>query len=98
MYKAYAFLWKKCSQAMQNKISGRCDFEAKIFNDPINLLKAIKKHSLNQQESRYKMSVILDSLKAFLNTRQKESEPLEEYTRRFKTAQDIMKSHKGGPI
>ena len=26
MYKAYAFLWEKCSQAMQNKISARSDF------------------------------------------------------------------------
>ena len=45
MYKAYAFLWEKCIQAMQNKITGCCDFEAKIFNNPINLLKAIKEHS-----------------------------------------------------
>ena len=44
------------------------------------------------------MSVILDSLRTFLNTRLKESEPLQEYTRRFKTAKDIIDSHKGGPI
>ena len=68
---------------MQNKITGRRDFETKIFNDLINLLKAIKEHSLNYQESRYEMLVILDSLRTFLNTRQKESEPLQEYTRRF---------------
>ena len=83
---------------MQNKITGHSDFEAKIFNNPINLLKAIKEHSLNYQESRYKMLVILDSLRTFSNTRQKELEPLQEYTRRFKTAKDIMESHKGGPI
>ena len=60
---------------MQNKITGRRDFEEKIFNDPINLLKAIKEHSLNYQESRYKMSIILDSLRTFLNTRQRERSP-----------------------
>ena len=65
---------------MQNKITGHSDFEAKIFNNPINLLKAIKEHSLNYQESRYKMLVILDSLRTFSNTRQKELEPLQEYT------------------
>ena len=42
MYKVYAFLWEKCSQAMQNKITGRRDFETKIFNDPINLFKPSK--------------------------------------------------------
>ena len=98
MHKAYEFLWEKCSRAMQNKIAGRRDFEEKILNDPINILKAIKEHSLNYQESRYEMSVILDLLRTFLNTRQKESEPLQEYTRRFKTAKDIMESHKGGPL
>ena len=83
---------------MQNKLTGRQDFQTKIFNNPINLLKAIKEHSLNYQESRYEMSVILDSIRTFLNTKQKESEDLQEYTRRFKTAKDIMESYIGGPI
>ena len=46
MFKAYAFLWVKCSKAMQNKISGRKDFENKISSNPIKLLQVIKKHSL----------------------------------------------------
>ena len=37
LYKVYAFLWEKCSQAMQNKITRRHDFERKFFNNPINL-------------------------------------------------------------
>ena len=36
--------------------------------------------------------MIVDSLRTFLNARQK------DYTRRFKTAKDIVESHKGGPI
>ena len=83
---------------MQNKITGRNDFEEKIFNNPINLLIAIKKHSLNYQESRYEMSIITDSIRAFLNTKQKESETLQDYTRRFKTSKEIMESHVGGPL
>ena len=47
LYKAYAFLWEKCSRAMQNKIVGRNDFDRKSYNNPIKLLIAIKEHALN---------------------------------------------------
>ena len=83
---------------MQNKITRRHDFKRKILNYPINLLKAIKEHSLNFQESRFKMVIISDAIKVFMNTKQKESESLQDYTRRFKTSKEIMKSHVGGPI
>ena len=33
-----------------------------------------------------------------MNTKQKENESLQEYTRRFKSAKDIMELHIGGPI
>ena len=98
LYKAYAFLWEKCSRAMQNKITGRHDFDKKNFNNPINLITAIKEHSLNFQESRYEMAIITDSIRTFLNTKQKESKSLQDYTRRFKTGKEIMESHIGGPI
>ena len=98
LYKAYAFLWEKCSRAMQNKLLGRKDFETKIYNNPIKLLIAIKEHSLNFQESRYEMTIIAESIKNFFNTKQNNSESLQEYTRRFKSAKEIMESHIGGPI
>jgi hypothetical protein len=44
------------------------------------------------------MSIILDSMKTLLNIQQKEHESLLDYTKRFKTAQDVMKSHIRGPI
>ena len=42
LFKAYAFLWEKCTKGMQNKIASRKDFENRIYNDPINLLTSIK--------------------------------------------------------
>jgi len=44
------------------------------------------------------MSIILDSMKTLINVKQKENETLQDYTKRFKTARDVMKSHIGGPI
>jgi hypothetical protein len=49
-------------KGMKNKIEARADFETKIENDPIALLKAIKEHALNYQENWYFMSIILDSM------------------------------------
>jgi hypothetical protein len=41
-FKAYAELWARCNKAMKGKIEGRTDYESKIYNDPIELIKAIK--------------------------------------------------------
>ena len=98
LYKAYAFLWEKCSRAMQNKIAGPKEYDTEIYNNPFKLLIAMKQHSLNFQDSKYKMSIIIDAIIIFINTRQKENESLQEYTRRFKTAKDIMESHIREPI
>ena len=98
LFKAYALLWKHCAKAMQNKIATRSDFTNKILNDPLNLLKAIKEHSLNYQESRYEMAIIVDAIKTVFNLKQKENENLQDYTRRFKTATEVLKSHIGGPV
>ena len=95
--KAYALLWERCAKAMKNKIESRADYN-KIRNDPILLLKALKEHALNYQENRYSMSMILDAMRTVLGTRQKEGESLQDYTKRFRFARDVLKSHIGGPI
>ena len=94
----YAFLWEKCSKGMQNKIASRKDFEHTIYNNPIKLLISIKVYSLNYHETRYEMSIIIDSIRALMNAKQKENESLHDYTRRFKSCRDIMESQIGGPI
>ena len=98
MYKAYTLLWEHCAKAMQNKLMSRSDDESKIYNDPITLLKAIKEHLLNYQETRYEMSIISDAFRVVFTAKQKENESLQDYTRKFKTARDILESHIGGPV
>ena len=48
MYKAFDLLWERCTKAMQDKILGRTDYQSKIYNNPIALLRAIKEHSLQK--------------------------------------------------
>ena len=44
------------------------------------------------------MSIVADALRTVINLKQKENESLQDYTKRFKTARDILVSHLGGPI
>ena len=44
------------------------------------------------------MSIILDAISAFIHCKQKEKETLQDYTRRFKVAREILQSHLGGMI
>jgi len=76
--KAYALLWKRCAKLMQNKISARVDYETKRYDNPIKLLKAIREHAMDYQETKYEMSIIIDAMKALMNTKQREGENLVE--------------------
>ena len=75
---------------MKNKIESRSDYN-RIKNNPITLLVAIKEHTLNFQENRYSMSMIVDAMRTLFNTKQKEGESLQDYTKRFRVAQDVLK-------
>ena len=96
--KAYALIRERCTEAMIIKIESRHDFGSKILDDPIELLKAVKQHSLNYQEYRYDMSIVSDSFKNLWTTKQKEGENLSSYAKRFKTATEILESHLGGDL
>ena len=96
--KAYALFWGRCTKGMRNKIEARTDYGTKIKNNPIELVKAIKEHSLSYQENRYNMAVIFDSLKTMVNLRQKEGETLQDYTKRFRVTREVLETQIGGTI
>ena len=56
---------------MKNKISNRRDFKDKIYNDLVELLKAIKEHALNYQEYKYSMLIESDAFYNLFQTKQK---------------------------
>jgi hypothetical protein len=61
---------------MKQKIEACAEFASTIENDPIELLKAIKVHTQHYQEHRYNMSIVLESIRGLINTKQKEGELL----------------------
>ena len=80
---------------MKSKIEARTDYQSNVHNNPIELLKAIKEHSLNYEETRYDMRIIANAFEACFNCRQKDNESLQDYTKRFKMARDVLHSHLG---
>jgi hypothetical protein len=68
LFKAYALSPRKDVQALQNKILSRPDYKKSIYNNPIELLKAIKLHASNFQKTRYKMSILANARRAMMST------------------------------
>jgi hypothetical protein len=58
LIKAYAMIWERCTKSMKQKIEARKDFQSKVEDNPIELLKAIKEHTQNFQEHCYFMSIV----------------------------------------
>jgi glutaredoxin-related protein len=94
--KSYAFLWEQCTKDMQKRIELNSDFTTIIKGNPIELLKVIEQYAFNYHEHRYEMSIILDAMQMLFNLKQGVS--LQDYTKSFKTARDVMHSHIGGPL
>ena len=80
---------------MQKNITSGWDYDSLIYNNPITLLQVIKEHSLNYQENRYEMAIILDAFRSTFTSRQKGREILQDCTRKFKMSIDTLEYHLG---
>ena len=83
---------------MKSKIEAYRNYECEVFNNPIKLIIAIKEHALSYKESRYEMNIIMDVYLAYFNCLQKDKDSLQDYTRIFEVARDILKLQLGGDI
>ena len=50
---------------MQAQIKSHTSYETTIQGNPIELLKVIKKYSLNYQTNKYDMDIVMDTLNDF---------------------------------
>jgi hypothetical protein len=69
LVKSYALIWERCNTAMQSHLGQRTDYKSTVYNDPIELLQAIKELALNYQETRYEMLIIPDVFRALFGTK-----------------------------
>ena len=96
--KAFAFLFGQCNKALQSKLQTRADYDAIIKDNPIELLKAIQEHSISYMENKYAPIIVAEALRNLIHTKQRDGEILTDYTNRFKSAKDVLKSHMGGDL
>ena len=93
--KTYAIIMDYCNKTMQNRIEEVKDFELRIRNDPLELLKEIKTKMYDPARAKYEYVLITETLGRILNTKQEDGESLTDYTKRFKQSRDIMKESMG---
>ncbi|MGL5935619.1 MAG: hypothetical protein ACRCZI_08340, partial [Cetobacterium sp.] len=94
---AYGTIFGQCSKALQQKLQERTDW-ATIKSDPIKLIEAIEEHSIVYRENKYDAAIVIDAFRGLLRTRQKDDEDLVNYTRRFKSAKDVLESFYGSNL
>jgi hypothetical protein len=96
MNKKYSLIYlQHCKKTIQDRIHAHPDFETKIKNDPIELLKAIEILINNPVWVRYPYASVTEAMTRFMTCRQLENEPLAHYVKRFKSYQDSMAQNMG---
>ena len=83
---------------MQSRIEEHPDFDTKLQDDPIELLKAIKVLMHDPIRAKYPYASLTEAVARIVNIKQMENEDLLDYVKRFKQARDITKSHVGTEI
>ena len=81
---------------MQIGLENDSEFEEKVKDDPFEMMKAIKLKMDNPSKVKCPFVTIFEQLeRPLLNTKQEEEEALIEHAKRFKQAQDNVKSTMG---
>jgi hypothetical protein len=91
MNKTYSLIYlQHCNKTIQDRIHAHPDFETKIKNDPIELLKAIEILINNPVWAKYPYASVTEVMTRLMTCRQLENEPLADYVKRFKIYRDSM--------
>ena len=97
--KAYALIFDKyCTTSMQHRIEQWADYDTRIKDNPIELLKTIQEAMSTSVRAQYPFKTATDTMKRALLIKQWDNEDLLSYVKRFKQQRDILKSHIGKDI
>ena len=97
--KAYALIFGTyCVKTMQSRVEQYPDFESKIQDDPIELLKAIKILVHDTVRAKYPYASLTETLERMLLVKQQQNEKVGDYVKRFKQERDNLKLMTGSHI
>jgi recombination DNA repair RAD52 pathway protein len=89
MSKTYSLIYlQNCNKTIQDRITGHPNFESKIENDPLELLKAVEILINDPVRARYPYASVTESITRFMTCKQLENESLTDYVKRFKSNRD----------
>jgi hypothetical protein len=89
MNKTYSLIFlQHCNKTIQDRILGHPEFEDKIENDPIELLKAVEILINDPVRATYPYASITESITRFMTCKQLKNESLTDYVKRFKSNRD----------
>jgi hypothetical protein len=96
MNKTYSLIYlQHCNKTVQDRIHAHPDFETKIENDRIELLKAIEILINDLVWARYPYASVTEAMTRFMTCRQLENKPLADYVKRLKGNWDSMAQNMG---
>jgi hypothetical protein len=96
MNKTYSLIYlQHCNKTIQDRIHAHPDFETKIKNDLIELLKAIEILINDLVRARYPYASVTEAMTRFMTCKQLGNKPLADFVKRFKGNQDSMAQNMG---
>ena len=81
--KLHGFIWKYCTQAMKDKLEREPDFNIEMFNDPILMLRRIKRFMTESDETTWEYFGLWETMKRLVQCEQRPGEDIASYRRRF---------------
>ncbi len=97
--KAFALIFDEyCSKTIKSRVESLPEYEDKIYNNPIELLKAIRTAMSAPMRARYVMKSGMDVLLDLLLIKQRDNESVGDFVKRFKQYRDVVKAHWGDSL
>ena len=94
--KAYSRIIRQyCTDRMRQRLEEHPDYEAKILNDPVELMRAIKVLIHDPVRAQYPFATMTDAVARWINAKQQDNEELMDYVKRWKQLRDVAKTHLG---
>src|SRR6056300_1475608 len=88
----YGKVMAMCPKYMIDKLEREADFDNKLFDDPIELLKRIRKFMTITADTEWEYFGLWEAMSKLFSCRQKEKENIMEYRKRFEDNAEIVKS------
>ena len=93
--KAFLIILAQCTDRLKERICNQSDYDSRVKDNPLELLKDIELLSISHTEDKYDMAMIHEALRSFLNLHQHKNEPLSRYSARLTSARDILVRYLG---